>query len=465
MITDLEIINFRSIQTGKVHLEPLTVIVGANSTGKSNLIKALDFISDIAQYGIHDAVYKRGGFEEILPKQIKALKGLEIYFKININLDEPTNWPKEFGKLTANYELGIEQTRTGKIKIKRESLEMKSILLLSYFLDKRWQEKENKNKIETNIENYEFYKSSSFSIYRIKLNKLGFKTNVPFESEHSSLLLNWLGIKKFFEPRKEKKSPDAKELEKTIGTLINTVRPGETSEDLPIISLDRVLFGISPHLRKLVSELESISRYDLFINELRQEQLISNSRQVSVTGDNIPSVVKTFVKEQKDDWRRISTTMSNISPYFSKVHSESLRAGKEYLVFEEIFKGRPIESWEASDGTLRALAILLCLESHREGSTILIEEPEHGLHPWAVKDLMSHIKETISKKDLQVVITTHSQQVLECISYNELLITERDETGTHYNTLDKVIANPKVSMGEIGDLWTRGLLKGVPTSF
>jgi len=38
MITDLEILNFRSIQGGKVHLEPLTVIVGANSTGKSNLV-------------------------------------------------------------------------------------------------------------------------------------------------------------------------------------------------------------------------------------------------------------------------------------------------------------------------------------------------------------------------------------------------------------------------------------------
>lgn len=465
MITDLEIVNFRSIQSGKVHLEPLTVIVGANSTGKSNLVKALDFISDIAEYGIHDATYKRGGFNEILPKQIKTLSGLEIYFKINMNLDEPNNWPKEFGKLKATYELGFEQTRTGKIKIKRESLELKSILLLSYFLDKKWSEKDKKNQVNTEIPELLLFQESSFKISRVKLNKLNFSTNVNLDSEHSSLLLNWLGIKRFFESRKDKKLPDVKELEKTINTLINTVRPGEKNEELPIISLDRVLFGISPHLRKLVSELESISRYDLFINELRQEQIISNSRQVSVTGDNIPSVVKTFVKEEKDAWERITSTMSNISPYFSKVRSESLRAGKEYLLFEEIFKGRAIESWEASDGTLRALAILLCLESHREGSTILIEEPEHGLHPWAVKDLMSHIKETISLKDIQVVITTHSQQILECILQNELLITERDENGTRYNTLDKVISNPNVSMGEIGDLWTRGLLKGVPTSF
>lgn len=150
MITDLEILNFRSIQGGKVHLEPLTVIVGANSTGKSNLVKALDFISDIAQYGIHDAVYKRGGFNEILPKQIKNLNGLEIYFNFNINLDEPENWPKEFGKLTAKYELGIEQSRTGKIKIKRESLEIKSILLLSYFLDKNGMTKKIRLKLTLN---------------------------------------------------------------------------------------------------------------------------------------------------------------------------------------------------------------------------------------------------------------------------------------------------------------------------
>ena len=338
MITDLEIINFRSIQSGKVHLEPLTIIVGANSTGKSNLVKALDFISDIAQFGIHEAAYKRGGFNEILPKQIKSLAGLEIYFKINITLDEPNNWPKEYGKLTVTYELGIEQTRTGKIRIKRESLEVKSILLLSYFLEKKWQEKENKDKIEKSLSELEVLQSSSFTISRIKLNKLHFNTNVNLDSNHASLLLNWLGIKRVFDSRKDKKIPDVKELDKTIKTFINLVKPGEKNEELPIISPDRLLFGISPHLRKLVSELESISRYDLFINELRQEQTISNSRQVSVTGDNIPSVVKTFVKDKKEAWKRISRTMSNISPYFSKVHAESLRAGKEYLVFEEIFK-------------------------------------------------------------------------------------------------------------------------------
>lgn len=465
MITNIEIENFRSIQKDNIHLEPLTVIVGANSTGKSNLVKALDFISDIVEFGIHDAVYQRGGFNEILPKNIKNLTGLEIYFKVNLDLDPPNNWPSEFGKLNAIYEFGIEQNLRGKIKIKRESLELKSILLLSYFLDKKWQAKDNLDKIDKNISNLDLLRNSYFKISRIKLSKLAFSTNVDLNSENYNLLTNWIGLKGLFDARKELK-PKPHDFEKILSSLLNTVRPGKKNEDLPILSSERVLFGISPQLRKVISELDSISRYDLFINELRQEQVISNSDRVSITGDNIPSVVKWFVKEEKEAWKRITRTMSNISPYFSKVHSESLRAGKEYLVFEEVFNGRPIESWEASDGTLRALAILLCLESHKEGSTVLIEEPEHGLHPWAVKDLMEHLKETIKLKDIQVIVTTHSQQVLECINQSELLITERDENGTKYSTIKAIVPNPeKISMGEIGSLWTRGLLKGVPTSF
>ena len=40
----------------------MTVIVGANNTGKSNLIKALEFVGDIAGIGLHKAVIQRGGF-------------------------------------------------------------------------------------------------------------------------------------------------------------------------------------------------------------------------------------------------------------------------------------------------------------------------------------------------------------------------------------------------------------------
>lgn len=464
MIKRIEIDNFRSIQHAKIHLNPLTVIVGANSTGKSNVIKALDFLSDIPKFGLQESLYKRGGIVEVLPKAIKDTSNKDIKLHVVISLDPPNNWKEEFGQIDVEYSIVFCKTNKQSLKIKSESLIVRSVLLVSYFLDKDWDDDENVNEISIEKKLLDELRNSEIEINRRPSGRLIYNKNFDLNRLNKHLLVNWLGIKTFFE-KQETRNISSKSLIDVLKSMINTFRPGLEKDTLPILSNDRAIFGFNPQLRTLLTEIQSISRYDLLINELRQEQAFSNSSKVSQTGDNIPSVIKKFIKEEKESWLRIVRTMSNISPFFKDVTSKSLRAGKEYLIFKEVFEGRAIESWEASDGTLRALAILISLESHREGSTILIEEPEHGLHPWAVKDLLIHIKEVITLKNLQVIITTHSQQVLECIDKEELLITERNEEGTSFSTIDDVMPNAEISMGEVGELWTRGLLKGVPANF
>lgn len=456
MINSIEIHNFRSIQNCSVKLQPLTVIVGANSTGKSNLIKCLDFISDITQYGLIDAIYNRGGFNEILPKQYKDLNNKTIKFNIHFKIDPPDDWAEDYGELNAFYQLEIKKMNDNSIRIIKEELMVSSIFLVIDHLNEYDPDKKDYRKLEGEI--LEKYKNSNLKFYRDTKGKITYKSNFKLTLENSKLLLMWLGLDELLG-----NEINSKKVNFLLNTLLNDIRSKNSKNNqTPLLSSERQIVHFSQHLRKIVGELQAISRYDLFINELRQEQSVSNIKYVSTSGDNIPTVVKKFIKDNKKAWERIANTMCNISPYFSKAYAEPLRAGKEYIVFEEIFNGRPIESWEASDGTLRALAILLCLESHSEGSTILIEEPEHGLHPWAVKDLMNHIRTTIETKNLQVILTTHSQQVLECLKPEELLITERDKRGTHYSTIKEILNFENISMGEIGSLWTKGLLKGVP---
>ncbi|RNI28851.1 AAA family ATPase [Rufibacter latericius] len=462
MIKEIEIRNFRSIQSVQIPLSPLTVIVGANSTGKSNLVKAIDFLSDVAEVGLQESVYKRGGFDEILPKQYKSLNNNEIYFKINFDLEPPKRWIKlGLPSLSVTYELGFTKRPRNKIKITKESLELNSLLLLSKFIENDL-EKSSKNFALDDLE-IEKLANSSIKIFRDSRDTIQYKLGFSLESNNLDLFVAWLGLGTFID--KDRRSVlGEKGIEKLFKNILNTIRPGQKKSESLIITSDRALISFNNHLRKLREELISFGRYDLLINELRQEQSISDQKQVSLTGDNIPSVVKNFVSENASGWQRILTTMSNISPYFSDVNSKSLRAGKEYLVFKEIFNGRKVESWEASDGTLRALAILLSIEAHPDNSTIMIEEPEHGLHPWAVRELISHFRDSIEAKEIQIILTTHSQQVLELINKEELLISERDESGTKYLTINSIIDNMEVDMGEIGELWTRGLLKGVPTS-
>ena len=53
--------NFRSIEHAELDLEPLTVLVGPNASGKSNLLDILGFLADAARHGLEAAVTRRGG--------------------------------------------------------------------------------------------------------------------------------------------------------------------------------------------------------------------------------------------------------------------------------------------------------------------------------------------------------------------------------------------------------------------
>ena len=179
----------------------------------------------------------------------------------------------------------------------------------------------------------------------------------------------------------------------------------------------------------------------------------------------MPSVLR-YVRSASNEtsWNRILRTLSVIAPHITSIRPNSLRTGKEFVEFEENTATRAVESWESSDGTLRALAILLALETHPHHSTILIEEPERNLHPWAVREIIEHIREVIEERNIQVIIATHSQQVLERVYPEEVLVATRTaQEGTKFQTLKEILPHSDILMGEVAQLWVKGLLGGVPS--
>src|SRR5262249_11418158 len=69
------------------------------------------------------------------------------------------------------------------------------------------------------------------------------------------------------------------------------------------------------------------------------------------------------------------------------------------------------EAFNMSDGTLRALGLLLAVYQHPSPTLIVFEEPEATIHPGAlgaILDLLRH-----ASREMQVVVTTHSPEVLD----------------------------------------------------
>lgn len=132
---------------------------------------------------------------------------------------------------------------------------------------------------------------------------------------------------------------------------------------------------------------------------------------------------------------------------------------------------------ELSEGTLYFLALLCIINQPNPPKLLLLEEPEKGIHPRRIREVMNFIRRLVAEKDIQVIMTTHSPLLLDefAESPEGVFVFDKEDDGatTIRNLLHDVIkpANqenerlgiPSVPYTEaLGEYWTIGFLGGVP---
>lgn len=117
-----------------------------------------------------------------------------------------------------------------------------------------------------------------------------------------------------------------------------------------------------------------------------------------------------------------------------------------------------------SDGTLRFLAIatLLCQPTELLPSVILLDEPELGLHPYAVTIFSSMVK--TASVNSQVVIATQSPLVLDHFEPKDVLVAERRNGATTFARPDAKRLESWLEDYSLGQLWEKNELGGRPVA-
>jgi predicted ATPase len=127
--------------------------------------------------------------------------------------------------------------------------------------------------------------------------------------------------------------------------------------------------------------------------------------------------------------------------------------------------GRRVSVRSASDGTLRFLGTLLALRLAPEGSVILLEELDSGLHPTRIRLLVEYLETVTRERGIQVIATTHSPVILQWLSEKTLrdsLVFGRvpDHEGTLVRRLGDLPHFDKVAEHKsIDELFTTGWLE------
>jgi predicted ATPase len=177
---------------------------------------------------------------------------------------------------------------------------------------------------------------------------------------------------------------------------------------------------------------------------------------------NLAAFLLKLKLKHPDNYQQIVKTIRLVAPFFNDF---ILREGEEYIQLEWTEIGNPDTPFKAhvlSDGTLRfiCLATLLLQPFELMPDTVLIDEPELGLHPYALAVLASLIKRAAEQK--QLIISTQSVELINYFSANDIIVVDRVDDASTFTRLDEEKLKDWLEDYTLGDLWKQNIIDGRP---
>lgn len=208
--------------------------------------------------------------------------------------------------------------------------------------------------------------------------------------------------------------------------------------------------------------IKNISQYNYFDTTpqslIRKPVIPTSAERLSSDGSNLPQLLNKIKINNKREYNRIRDSLNNINPNYTGIDFNILGTNIE-LMLEESNLERSIHVTHISDGTLKFLCLLTIIYNSKRGSLVCIDEPESGLHPDMISEIIDGIIE--KSKDCQFIISTHSENVLNQLTVKELIVCDKDEeNATRILTFPDKDFQEWAAAYSTGRLWRNGDLGG-----
>ena len=176
---------------------------------------------------------------------------------------------------------------------------------------------------------------------------------------------------------------------------------------------------------------------------------------------NIAAYLKKLYCDYPSHYDQILKTIQDVAPFFGGF----IFREEEDIQLEWYDKNDPDTPFKAhmlSDGTLRfiCLATLLLQPFELMPGTIIIDEPELGLHPYALKVLSEIIKRATEKK--QLIISSQSVELLNHFEAKDIIVVDKKDSQSTFTRLDDEKLKIWLEDYALGEIWASNLIGGRP---
>ena len=154
--------------------------------------------------------------------------------------------------------------------------------------------------------------------------------------------------------------------------------------------------------------------------------------------------------------------IKSIAPYFKdfRLQPSRILPDRIKLEWEEENSDMYLDAQSFSDGTIRFIALATVLLQPNLPDTIIIDEPELGLHPSAINKLAALIKRASSKT--QVIVATQSVNLVNCFDAEDILVVDKKDNQTAFSRLSSEDLSAWIDDYSMGELWEKNIIGGQP---
>jgi len=179
---------------------------------------------------------------------------------------------------------------------------------------------------------------------------------------------------------------------------------------------------------------------------------------------NLAAFLYRLSGEYEDVYKQIRKTISLAIPFFDDfvLKPQKLPSEEEQIRLLWRQKDSDYSLWpsQLSDGSIRFICLVTALLQPTPPSTIIIDEPELGLHPYAITLLGSLLRSASNR--MQVIISTQSVPLVNEFSIADLIIVEREQGGTVFKRCEEEDFRTWLEDYSVGELWEKNILGGRP---
>jgi predicted ATPase len=383
-IRKIQISNFKTFCKAEIHLDLFNVIIGSNAAGKSNFIAILQFLKDIAEVGLRDAVSLQGGSPLLRNLALSAPATLSLECEVDL----------------------------GEKRVTMSFCESRDVT------------------IEATVQSCAYRMALELLDDTFHIQKESFHGLCDFLSCENGKETCTLGKGTILLERGEDGIPHPEvspnEIARRIdfGTrVIHPLRPDESVLERPVF-----FPPLSPLTYQVADLFRSLAIFDLDPGLAKRAAVVTGKSSLSSDGSNLSLALRRIIEDPVQR-RKMMLLLTDLLPFIEEIHVEKI--GDRTLltsIVESYTHTKSLPAPLLSDGTIQVIALVIALY-FEERSPLVFEEPGRNIHPALISQIIEMMQDVATRQGRQIIITTHNPEIVKYAGADHVILLQRDDRG------------------------------------